>query len=171
LKPGRSRDLLVFGVALILLTADQLTKHWVRTSLVLGVPYNPVPWLRPILSFTYVTNEGAAFGLFPQLKPLYPWIYVVVIAVILLTYRRFPVDNWLIQISLGMQLGGAAGNLANRLLYGGQVTDFIDLNFWPLHEWPVFNVADSSIVVGVCILAFFLLTAPEDVLMEGDQGG
>ena len=61
MKPERSRDLLVFGVALALLAADQLTKHWVRTSLVLGVPYDPIPWLRPILSFTYVTNQGAAF--------------------------------------------------------------------------------------------------------------
>jgi signal peptidase II len=159
----------VFGVALALLTADQLTKYWVRTSLVPGVPYDPIPWLRPILSFTYVTNQGAAFGLFPQLKPFYPWIYVVVIAVILFTYRSFSVDNWLIQVGLGMQLAGAAGNLTDRLLHGGMVSDFIDLNFWPLHEWPVFNVADSSVVVGVCILAYFLLTAPEDTLAEGGE--
>jgi signal peptidase II len=166
LRSGRFRDLVVFGVALVLLIADQISKHWARTSLVLGVPYDPIPWLRPIFSFTLVTNEGAAFGLFPQLKPIYPWIYVMVIAFILFTYRRLAADNRLIQISLGMQLGGAAGNLADRLLRGGEVSDFIDLNFWPLHDWPVFNIADSSLVVGVCILAFFLLTTPDAALPE-----
>jgi len=143
--------------AIIVLAADQISKHLVRTSLVPGVPYDPIPWLRPVLSFTYITNTGVSFGLFPQLGSLGALINVVVIAVLLFSYRRLPVDSWLIPLSLGMQVGGALGNLTDRLFWRGQVTDFIDLNFWPLHEWPVFNVADSSVVVGVVILAYFLL--------------
>ena len=170
----RSNDLSVFGTALIVLTADQISKHLVRLHLDRGIPWDPISWLRPVLSLTYVTNEGAAFGLFPQLKPLYPWIAVAVIAIILFYFRRFPLDGWLIQVSLGMQLAGALGNLIDRLFHNGKVTDFIDLNFWPLQEWPVFNVADSSIVVGVCILAALLLleegiVQPSSEAQPGEQ--
>ncbi|UCC76377.1 MAG: signal peptidase II, partial [Anaerolineales bacterium] len=71
-------------------------------------------------------------------------------------YRRLPADGGLVFFSLGMQLGGALGNLSDRIWHG-HVIDFVDLNFWPLHEWPVFNVSDSSVVVGACLLALYLL--------------
>ncbi len=161
----RSRDLVVLAAAIIILAADQISKHLVRTSLVPGVPYDPIPWLSPVFSFTYITNTGVSFGLFPQLGSLGALLNIVVVAVLLFSYRRLPVVNWLIPLSLGMQVGGALGNLVDRLLWQGQVTDFIDLNFWPLHEWPVFNVADSSVVVGVVILAYFLLF---DLEVEAD---
>ena len=160
MNPRRSRDFLVLSTALIILTADQVSKYWIRRYLLPGVPWNPVPWLRPILSLTYVTNTGASFGLFPELSWLYTFVAIVVIALILLFYRRLPARYWLVSISLGMQLGGAFGNLVDRLWHG-PVIDFIDLNFWPLQEWPVFNLADSSIVVGVCILAVYLLLEKE----------
>ena len=67
-----------------------------------------------------------------------------------------------------MQLGGAVGNLADRLWHDWRVTDFIDLNFWPLQEWPVFNVADSSIVIGVCILVVVLLLEEDQLLPSPD---
>ncbi len=157
MRNRRSRDLVVFVTAIVILAADQISKHLVRTSLVPGVPYDPIPWLRPILSLTYITNTGVSFGLFPQLGSLGALVNVAVVAVLLFSYRRLPVDNWLIPLSLGLQVGGALGNLVDRLLWSGHVTDFIDLNFWPMHEWPVFNIADSSAVVGVVILAYFLL--------------
>jgi len=161
LSSRRSNDVIVFGTALVLLTADQISKHLVRLHLDPGVPLQPVPWLRPILSLTYVTNKGAAFGLFPHLDWLYVLISIAVIALILLFRRQMPLTHWLIHISMGMQLGGALGNLSDRLFRNGFVTDFIDLNFWPLQEWPVFNLADSSVVVGTCILAGLLLLEEE----------
>ena len=164
----RSSDAIVFGTALIVLVADQISKHLVRLLLEPGVPWTPVPWLQPILSLTYVTNQGAAFGLFPHLVSLYPFIYVIIIGLILFFYRHMPLSGWLMHISLGMQLGGALGNLADRLLRRGWVTDFIDLNFWPLQEWPVFNLADSSVVVGVCILAGLLLLEEEPLSPSSD---
>lgn len=162
MNPRRARDILVFGAAIVVLAADQLSKSWVQQNLLPGMPWNPAPWLRPILSLTLVTNKGASFGLFPELSWFYTLVAITVIAVILLFYRRFPTDHWLVALSLGLQLGGAFGNLVDRL-WRGQVVDFIDLNFWPLQEWPVFNVADSSIVVGVCILAVYLLFFAQDL--------
>jgi len=147
--------------------ADQLSKHWVRTNLTLGVPYNPVNWLRPIFSLTYVTNTGAAFGIFPRLGSSYILVYLIVIGVILASYRTLAADRRWLQLSFGMQLAGALGNLLDRLRMAGRVTDFLDLNFWPLQNWPVFNVADSSVVVGVCIMAVYLLL--EAPLESSDQ--
>ena len=187
----RSRHLLVFGAALIVLAADQISKYWVRHNLTPGVPWNPAPWLRPILSFTYVTNTGAAFGLFQEWGWFYPLIAIfsaiAIIAAILFFYRRLPSKQRLILLSLGMQMGGAAGNLLDRLvaalqspttspgllgwperLLNARVIDFIDLNFWPLQEWPVFNLADSSVVVGVCILALYLLFEKEPPVPSSD---
>ena len=169
MKPRRFRDLVVFGVALVVLAADQMSKYWVRNSLVLGVPYNPIPWLRPVLSLTYVTNTGASFGLFPQLGRLYTLIALAVIAFVVFFYRHLPLRSWLVQISLGMQLGGAIGNNLIDRLWHGWVIDFIDLNFWPLQEWPVFNLADSSVVVGTCILAYYLLLDSSDAVVEEDE--
>jgi signal peptidase II len=160
----RYRELFVLGLALAVLASDQWSKNWVRTSLIPGVPYDPLPFLRPIFSFTHVTNMGAAFGLFPQLKWLYPLISMAIITLILVSYRHLPTRFGLVRLSLGLELGGALGNLVDRLLRG-QVVDFIDLNFWPLREWPVFNVADSSVVVGVVILACFLLLYPEEKVL------
>ena len=159
----RRRDLILFGVAAVVLVADQASKGWVRANLEPGVPWTPVPCLRPVLSLTYVTNTGAAFGLFPQLGSLYALNAIVVIAAILYFHRKLVTNPPLVWISLGLQLGGAIGNLVDRLLHQWRVTDFIDLNFWPLHEWPVFNPADSSVVVGVCILAVYLLFQGESV--------
>jgi len=157
----RSRDLLIVGIALLVIVADQLSKAWVRRTLLLGVPWAPVPWLRPIFSFTYITNTGAAFGMFPQLGPLFSLIAVTVIGVLFFLFRSLPVRGWPVTLGLGLILGGGLGNNVIDRLWHGRVTDFIDLNFWPLHEWPVFNVADSSIVVGTCILSIYLLLQKE----------
>jgi signal peptidase II len=164
----RSREWTIFALGAAVLALDQLSKNWVRTSLIPGVPYDPIPLLRPIFSFTHVTNVGAAFGLLPQLRYVYPLINVAVITFILLSYRQLPTRFALVRLSLGLELGGAAGNLVDRLVRG-YVVDFVDLNFWPLQEWPVFNVADSSVVVGVVLLAAFLLLYPSEKLFEQQE--
>ena len=159
-KPNRSREILILAVALAMLVIDQVTKALVRKYLIPNVPWDPAAWLAPVLSLTYVTNRGAAFGLFPWLGSVYSLVNVFVIAMIVFFYRQLPPNNRWLQLSLGLQLGGALGNLTDRLTRGF-VTDFVDLNFWPVHEWPVFNVADSCLTVGVCILALYLLLEKE----------
>ena len=139
------------AMALLTLVADQISKYLVLSNLNLGQSWNPVTSLTPWVSITHVTNTGAAFGLFPDRGSLFIVIAVVVVAAIIFYYRHLPAGQWWIKISLGLQLGGALGNLLDRLRLG-YVIDFIDFKIW-----PVFNLADSAIVIGVAILAYYLL--------------
>ena len=152
------------AVAVLTLVVDRISKWAVMDSLKVGESWNPVAALERWVSLTYVTNTGTSFGLFPDHGVVFMIIAVVVIVGIIVYYRAYyrhlPGEQWLIQISLGLQLGGALGNLVDRLCYG-HVIDFIDFKVW-----PVFNVADSSIVVGVAILAFYLLRYGEDWGLE-----
>jgi len=106
--------------------------------------------LRDLVSLTYVTNTGAAFGLLPDHGLFFIAIAAIVVIAILVYHRHLP-DKALVKASLGLQLGGALGNLTDRLRYG-YVIDFIDFKVW-----PVFNLADSAIVIGVAVLAYYLL--------------
>lgn len=115
------------------------------------------PWLGSVFQVTYVTNSGAAFGLFPGWSSVFIVIAIVVIVALVWYYLQLSDGEWLVQVALGLQLGGALGNLIDRLRFGGSVVDFIDLSFWPLRNWPVFNIADSSIVVGVSILTLAMI--------------
>lgn len=115
------------------------------------------PGLGSLFRITYVTNSGAAFGLFPNGSHVFIIIAVIVIALLIWYYLQLPGGQWLVRAALGLQLGGAIGNLVDRLRFAGHVIDFIDLNFWPLRRWPVFNIADSSIVVGVTLLTLLMI--------------
>lgn len=148
---------LLWGVVTLALLADQVTKQIVRTSLIEGQSVSLSPWLAPVFRVTYVTNSGIAFGLFPNFGQFFIVVGVIVVAALVWYSLQFAHDHWAIQLALGLQLGGAAGNLVDRLLFDGSVVDFIDLSFWPLHRWPVFNIADASIVVGVSLLILLLL--------------
>lgn len=150
------RRFLLPAVAGLTLVVDRISKWAVMDSLKLGESWNPVAALERWVSLTYVTNTGAAFGLFPDHGVIFMVIAVVVIAAIIFYYRYLPGDQWLVQICLGLQLGGALGNLVDRLRYG-HVIDFIDFKVW-----PVFNVADSSVFVGAVILAFYILRDREE---------
>lgn len=155
----RDRVLLAF-FALLIFGADQVSKYLVLTRLTLGESWSPVAFFDRYITVTHVINPGAAFGLFPDQGSLFAVIAVIVVVAIVIYYRFLPAHNWLVRLSLGLQLGGALGNLADRLQHG-YVVDFIDFKIW-----PVFNLADMAIVTGVGILAYFLMQEPE----EGDQG-
>ena len=147
------RNVVFFLTALVIATADQLSKIWIRTNLAVGqsIPEAGFPRL------THIKNTGAAFGLFHgQAFPL-TIVALVGVAVLLVyalfVYRRFPdLDKRLAWIGLGLVLGGTIGNLIDRLRFG-YVTDFIDFGFW-----PAFNIADPAIVVGVILFAYLLLS-------------
>lgn len=142
--------LVLLGVAIVVLALDQLTKTWVSTSLAEGKWWSPLPGLWRIFRITHITNSGAAFGIFPNQGNFFIVIAVVVALAIVLYYRYLPTGSWLVRLSLGLQLGGAIGNLLDRIRYG-HVVDFIDIGFW-----PIFNMADIAIVTGVGILAYCL---------------
>jgi len=148
--PDRLRkDAVFFLIAAAVVVLDQLTKYAVRSGLSLGESFPEDGFFR----ITYVTNTGAAFGV---LKGQTAFLIITTffgLAAILLYYIYPPLEHGILRIALGLQLGGAIGNLTDRVRLG-RVTDFIDVG-----AWPAFNVADSSIVVGVTvILAFFVLS-------------
>ncbi len=150
MKSSRSTWVLLI-IAALTLVIDQYTKYLAATYLATIVVWAPIPSLAHIFTFTYTTNTGVAFGLFKDLGPIFVGVAVVVIAAIVIYQREVPQEAWLVRVALGLQLGGAAGNLVDRLRVG-HVTDFIHFHFW-----PVFNVADMSIVGGVILLAFTML--------------
>jgi signal peptidase II len=148
---GMTRWGVFLGIAALVFLADRITKYLVTTRLAVGEMWNPIPLLRPFFTVTHVTNTGAAFGLFREFGLFFAVVAVVVVVGIIAFYRFLPPGEVLLNVSLGLQLGGALGNLVDRLLLGS-VVDFLDFKLW-----PVFNVADMAIVSGVAILAFHLL--------------
>lgn len=157
MRDQKRSSLILPVVAALVLLADQATKYLVRANLRPGQSRPLAPWLTPVLQITYVTNTGAAFGLFPGWSQILIAVAVIVIAALVWYYFQLPDGQWLVHVALGLQLGGASGNLLDRLRSGGSVVDFVDLNFWPLRWWPVFNVADSSIVIGVTLLTLLMV--------------
>lgn len=151
MTPGRWSQLLFLGTIALVLLVDQLTKAWVVAHLPLYEPTDLWQWLAPILSFTYVKNTGVAFGLLQGLGRAFALLPVLVVVAVVVFRRSLPMGDLRVHLSLGSVVGGALGNVIDRLLRG-YVVDFLDVNFRPLQSWPVFNVADSAVVVGVAIL-------------------
>jgi len=150
LKSSRSTRVLL-AIAAATFVADQATKFLVVTHLAPHAAWTPIPALSNFFTIEYTTNTGAAFGLFKDWGPIFIGVAVVVIAAIIIYQNQVPQEAWLVRLALGLQLGGAMGNLTDRLRQG-HVTDFIYFHFWPL-----FNVADMSIVAGVILLALTML--------------
>jgi signal peptidase II len=150
--PARSRRVLaLYGTAALVLVLDQLAKHLVVTNLA-GRP--PVDLIGEVVQLRYTTNSGGAFSLLTG-APLFFGIMAIVIAggIIYASRRAQPLS---LLVVLGLVLGGALGNLTDRLLRGegllrGEVVDFVKVGWW-----PVFNVADSCVVVGGILLAILL---------------
>ena len=128
----------------------------VMTGLDLGQSRDLMPWLAPIFRLTYVANTGVAFGLLPGLSRLFAAVPAIAAVAIVIYGWSLPSDQFLMRIVLGLPLGGAVGNLVDRVRQGF-VVDFIDLRFWPLREWPIFNLADSSIIAGVVRLGLLMM--------------
>ncbi len=150
--PARWRYLIFFLVALFVIVADQLSKAWIRSSLPEGHTMLRLGFFR----ITHVHNTGAAFGLFPDQSLVLTIFALIAGAVILFFvvygYRYYPwLGSTAITLVLGMVLGGTVGNLVDRFRFG-YVTDFIDFGYW-----PVFNIADSAVTIGVILFVLLLL--------------
>ncbi len=137
------------GLALAVVAADQLTKAWVDSAFSL---YEVRPVIEGFFNLTYVTNTGAAFGLFARVGGKARAIGLSLVAVaalvaLVFAWRSLWMRHRLYPFSIGMIAGGAAGNLIDRLRLGA-VVDFLDF-YVSRYHWPAFNVADSAITVGV----------------------
>jgi signal peptidase II len=157
----------LFGLTIIaVLLVDQLSKRVVRDTLAIGESFPSSDTLvGSVFSFTRVSNTGIAFGLFQGRSELFIATSLVVVAAILVYRTRLPADSRWLQIALGLQVGGAIGNIFDRLVLG-HVTDFFDFKVW-----PVFNVSDLSIFIGVCMLAWYLWQEERRAAREAKQGG
>lgn len=153
-RPARLAGIL-YATAVAAYALDRVTKIWAEGSLA-GRP--PIEIIPRVLRLTYTSNSGGAFG-FGQSAPwLFAGATIAVVAVIVVVSARL--SDPLVAAALGLVLGGALGNLTDRAINGpgltGRVTDFIDFRIW-----PVFNVADSGIVVGAVLLALSSLHREE----------
>jgi signal peptidase II len=146
------RVVLVAVVAVVVFVLDRITKIVVESSLAPGSSVDVVgQWIR----ISHVTNSGAAFGLLPERTTLLSILSVVAVFAIVYYYRRLAADSRLIAATLGMQLGGAFGNLVDRVGQG-YVVDFVDVGIPAGPRFWAFNVADSSIVVGIIAVTALL---------------
>ena len=152
---GKRWNVSFFLPALLVVAADQLSKIWIRSNLLVGESLPEAGFFQ----LTHVQNTGAAFGLFQGQSFALTIVGLVgvaaVLAYALYFYRHFPLlNNRLSHSALGLILGGTVGNLIDRLNPNlGGVTDFISIGIW-----PTFNIADSAVVVGTIIFAYSLLS-------------
>ncbi|MDQ3702762.1 MAG: signal peptidase II [Chloroflexota bacterium] len=147
------------AVAAVTLAADQATKSIVQATMQLG---EVIPVIPPVLDLHYITNSGVAFGLFPRFGDVFIPIALVIMTIIVAYYRSLRHRRLWLRTALALQLGGALGNLIDRLRYGA-VVDFVEFHIDAINfHWPVFNVADSAIVVGVGILLVCMTTQAEE---------
>ena len=140
--------LMLLGLAGVIIALDQWTKWLVRTNLPFEGTWLPgwLNWLSPYARIVYWSNSGAAFGSFQNGNSVFTVLAILVIAAIIYYFPRVEAGDWTLRLAMGLQMGGASGNLIDRLLIG-KVTDFISIG-----TFPVFNVSDSSITVGVIVL-------------------
>ncbi|MGI6129386.1 MAG: signal peptidase II [bacterium] len=139
---------LIFVGAGIIVAIDQFTKALVRQSL---LPGQSLPIWPGVFHLTYVQNPGAAFGLLKNQTGLFVVVAAVVVVAVMFYASRLQPHMALVRWAMALVLGGALGNLIDRLRFG-YVVDFLDFRIW-----PVFNVADMAIVTGVGLLFLYLL--------------
>jgi signal peptidase II len=142
----------VVTIGTLIIALDQIAKVLVSTLLPLNGTWSPFPEPDPFFRIVYVYNTGAAFGSFKDLGVVFIPIAFIVIGGILYYSRRLTPDQKLMRVALGFMLGGAGGNLVDRLLRAGHVIDFLDVGVGAT-RWYVSNFADISIVLGVALLA------------------
>jgi len=154
-RVGRRAATLLFGTASMAYLLDRVSKLWAEHTL----PGHPIDVIPGVLTLRYTSNSGGAFSVGEGTPWLFVGATVAVVAAILVTAFRH--RGRLHAIALGLVLGGALANLTDRVIRGpglrGRVVDFIDL-----HVWPVFNAADSAIVVGALLIAVATLRGARD---------
>lgn len=162
---------LLILVAVTIIALDQYSKSIVESALELYTYWAPFPGLEHLFRITHVSNTGVAFGLFQNGNTIFTILALVVSAAILIYNARLEGGHKVLRLALGLQMGGALGNMIDRLRLG-HVTDFMD--FGP---WPVWNLADLSIVTGTILLVLVMLNderkqkAAEAALEPADDAG
>jgi len=182
----RKKTVIVYSTIAIIVVLDQISKYIVKTSMHL---YESIGLIGDFLKLTYIENPGMAFGIQFQNKFWFTFLSVFAALIVVVYLVRMPNERFIFRFSLALILGGAIGNLTDRLLYG-KVTDFVDVEFFDISlpsfkflflqfpgydmtRWPVFNVADSAVTCGMLLLTWMIFTQKshikEEIIPEGDQ--
>lgn len=140
--------------AVITVLFDQGTKYFIKNNMAL---YESIPIIPNIFHITYIENPGAAFGLLANQRVFFIIITIIILCGVVYFYTKLKEKKIFLTIALGMVVGGAIGNLIDRLRMG-TVTDFFDFRIW-----PVFNIADSAIVIGMIYISYQLLVHGEEL--------
>ncbi|HEU18578.1 MAG TPA: signal peptidase II [Deltaproteobacteria bacterium] len=153
-----NRKYTIFSLTLIIvLLLDQVTKIFINSSFVLYESLNIIPGL---FNITYIRNPGAAFGFLADADPMFRSIFfiavsIVAVAIIVVVILKIKADELLSTFGLSLILGGALGNLIDRIRLG-EVIDFLDFYLGSYH-WPAFNLADSAISIGAVLLIWEIM--------------
>lgn len=149
----KSFPVTLLGTVLITLALDQLSKALIRILL----PQGEVVSLGGFGEIRQLRNPGTAFGIIEGRSwPLFLASIAVFVILVIVLWRYGGPGSAAFQVGLGLIIGGALGNIIDRIALGA-VVDFIDLGFWPMRSWPVFNLADLAIVVGVGMILVIVL--------------
>ncbi len=141
------RDWILLCTIVSVFVADQATKFAIKGTLRLGESWPAEGLIR----LTHGANTGTAFGLLPNQTLFLIFASIIAIGFLAYFYRAYALPSPILRLAIGLQLGGAFGNLFDRVAFGA-VTDFIDVGWW-----PIFNIADSSICVGMATLVIVML--------------
>lgn len=135
-------------LSLVIIAVDQYSKYYIQTHMLQGAS---IPVIQDIFHITYVLNPGAAFGMLEHQTAFFIVVALILLAGAIYFYPRIPAKNFMLRCGIGLQAGGAIGNVIDRIRTG-YVVDFFDFRIW-----PVFNIADVAIVTGVCFIIFHIL--------------
>lgn len=144
---------LVCFLLVLVAAADQALKLGIQRFI---LENQRVPVIPGVFSVTHVLNPGASFGILPGHTRLILFMTVVLFALIFFFRKTIQEQPLLFRLGLGLGLGGALGNFIDRVRLG-KVIDFLALEFWPLQNWPVFNLADAAITTGAVLIVIFLI--------------
>ena len=186
IEDSRKRSIIIYSIIAVIVILDQITKYIVKSSMHL---YESINLLGNFLKFTYIENPGMAFGIQFENKFWFTVLSVVAAGIVVFYLLRMTNERFIFRFSLALILGGAIGNLIDRLAFG-KVVDFIDVEFiditlpsfkfliisfpgYEMTRWPVFNIADSAVTCGMILLTWMVLTQKpqleQEVISEGDK--
>lgn len=135
---------LIIGIILI----DQLSKFYIQETMTIGMSH---PIITNVFHITYILNPGAAFGILENQRLFFIFIAIVMIFVVAYIYPKIPSNSSLLRLGVALLVGGAIGNVIDRVKFG-YVVDFFDFRIW-----PIFNIADITIVIGVTLIIYSMI--------------
>lgn len=140
-------------ITIVILLLDQITKFIVASSMRVGDSFNVIPHF---LNITSHRNNGAAWGILSGKMSFFYIITIIILVVLIIFYIKEAKQHLLMQVAISLLFAGALGNFIDRVLHG-EVVDFVDTNIFG-YNFPIFNVADSSLTIGVLLIVIALLT-------------